>query len=435
MREEILLNGLQLEPTVTAIKEIASKNDIDIKQVNYINISVYNDNTACVWLINYDKKRTSDQWHYFNNNKGFEMPIFKETNINYLKNIFNLNKARLGENYKTANGYYFIKLANNKPSLLDLYKSTNETDFICFIAWDGYNFKTFTRLDNADHNFEYCYMRSLGYTFNKTEASKTRKNALEIYALHCTNLIENEIIYSRHYDRQRAQQDNAQKIFFTRYKIKDIFGYSKNGLSLSYYGGDYRAYGFNAFQGARINGYNLVFPREIMQDHEKQKEFIIKNAFDKSGYFVLDRREKLREKADKIKREKALNEWHAKDKTQYIKKINNYLLYLVNRFDKVLSLIRWSKVFLLHHLSEIKDLFNTLTRIKENITNEKYNSQQDLERTLNSYIAKIDMELLLTNDKNINNEKLGSYSDYEIIDNEIIKHYSWSSYDIPQRGE
>lgn len=421
------LKGLKVEPTLEAIKGECDKLQINFEDVNYIDVNVYRKEEtpkAFIWLVNHDK--TTNKYNYFNNNRAITIPVYADSELNHLKNILTLNKRRLGEHLRLVDGYYIRQAENNKPSTLQALKESYNKSFVCFAAWNGYSFKTFNIEDKKTVNFELCYMDGLGYTFNLTEANETRTKADKIFVILNDNLyIAPQIKHNSRLAKKVYNDPNK------RYKISDVFGeYKPDMIRPSYttrYNSDKSRYDYTI---VHLNGYAVELRPDFNDwTKEEQQQFIYNRAFDHSGYFKLNRVEELKRRAEQRKRNNARNYWINLDKTPFINKINSLQLRLQNEFNRLLTLDLFNNERLLDHLKSLKFLSDKINLYKSDF--DRFSSVKDYTEHLKAWEDKITIELILLNDRNINNTELKKYSDYKIVNSAIVNYYEWETAPTP----
>lgn len=184
--------------------------------------------------------------------------------------------------------------------MLEAFKSEG---FICFVAWNGYTFKTFNIFDKKTINFELCYLNGVNYSCTQKDANETRKAAKKVFALYgdTKKIAENE---KKHNERRRENSYNFIRDN-KRYNVKDLKMYIS-----------YRGECINnkfVYKSASIGGHS-----KALSGNETKKE-IFNLFFDKSGYFTAGRQETLKRNAEQRKQEKERREWENTNKSGFIK--------------------------------------------------------------------------------------------------------------------
>lgn len=433
LNNRILEAGLRLDPTLNAIKEEAEKLNINFEDVNMCDIHIdYNVNCARVWLIHYtNTKENGRNYQYFNNSHAIEIPLYLEDKETHLYNLLKIYRASLGEHYCPAKGYFIAQATDNKPQTLKKIKSYYQNAFICFCAWNGYSFKTFT-LDEEEKETRFKLIYNLGHSFNRTEAIKARKEAIKIFVI-LNNADMNEA--RRKHDQRQREKLNISEL--ERYTKKDIFNYNCGFISPSYTM-QQTATGY-IYTSVSFRGYSFkLCPEYNGWGKEQQQNYIFENCFDKNGYFILNKTENLKRRAEKIKKEKERATWENMSKDSFIKYIEDVKKVIKEKYIYINSLDLFVNFHLVQHLTALKELYNNFDKIANNLKENKYLTFADYQQHIKKYNNYIKIELLLLNEKNINNAACGSYKDYEItfdiVGNiqSIKNYYDWHNYATPQ---
>lgn len=428
--ETLKVKGLKEKETIQELKKAAESVGVDFSNVNYLDINAnYKDGYCLAWLINHDKD--TGKYNYFNESKAV-IPLFKEEITKHLENIFHTkdNIARLGESLRLTYGYYFKKAKDNKPQTLAQLKELCEKDFICFVGWNGYRFKTFT-IDTEESNktkpFEISFLFGVDYSFNITDANETRKNAVSVFAI-CNKELYNK---PQAIHTQRASQKKYIDNFY-RYDIKKVFDYKYDFMRPSYstqWNEEQKKYNHVSVS---LCGYSLPLSKEYdYKAREEQQKEVFDLFFDKNGYFKRNRIEELKRKAKEKKEENERKAWNVKNKDFYNNKIKKAQEQIKRAAAELNKNNLFENTHLLKHIESLKFLFDKLEYIKKEEVQNSYKNEQDYKDIYNCWMDKITIELILLNDKNINNKELRPYSDYVISGNKIVNRYEWSTYPTP----
>lgn len=424
MIQQIENAGLNVAKTLDALKEQAEKINIDFDAVNYLDINKYpNEGKCSIWMINYDKNGDR-QYNYFNDSKAVEVKYYPISTKKYLYNLLKNNRARMGEGLIINNGYLLSETTDNKPTTLEQIKEHFKKEFVCFVAWDGFQFRTFTIQGKKTFNYRLCWMDGINYTYNLGEANETRKKAKNIFVLlhkDAENLTAPRVL---HYKRK----DNRKETNNTRYNIKDVFCYNCENVR-PVYTSIQTADGWK-YTKVSFCGYSLPLPMEFNDMNKtQQNEYIFNNCFDKSGYFILGNRERIKRATEQVKRSKDRQEWETCDKSGIVNQIESIKVILLDRYNYLLKQDLFNKPHLVQHLTALKELYNTFDNFKIKFDN--YQSKKEFEKYFKPYLEKLQIELIITNYKNIDNISLGTYGDYLFKDGVIVNRYDWRNLATP----
>lgn len=368
--QRIAEHGLNEEKTIQQINTILQTIPQEEKDVNFVEFGGSRDGSCFVWLTNYDKE--TNKYFYlcekYHEHKAWTIKRYNEKPQKLLKILIaaKTQNADFKKSQKPKDGYFIKELKNNKPLTLLAAKDKN---FVCFVAFKWFFSDGSPRINEIDiDEYKETYKNNFFGFGGAWDANTARKEAESVYAVYNKQMPQ-YLDQKKKANEKRLQRANNRpnkqykKYFYTDESVfNDLLSY-KNDLHF------YNGFSHNSLLKHEFDTVSTgSYIRYKGKDYPKTTEPMTRQQFfdmvvDKSGYFVLDYRYNLEQRADQLKkereqerREKARQEWNNLNHAPQVAEINKYLMQLhieiSNRstFENLLQLDTWEELKQLREL-------------------------------------------------------------------------------------
>ena len=412
IKETILNKRLDLDATLKELKKASGKyNEV----VNYINISVNNDNTIYCWCINYNE--VNNKYNYLNGGKADTLPLHEAKN--YKKLLLDLINLK-SDDFKTEaqkvlkNNFYVKELENNKPSIM--LKAKNN----CFVSFAIFgSHQKINEINRNDDKKEYS-ANFLKASNNYWDAKTIRKEAQKVFAVYNKKYAE-YIRLQDEAEQKRQNRKNNKINDFMRFNYCDKdFQEAKNIFNFTIYNFSYNSltdHRFDSCPSACIsyNG-NKYDPKA---DNRRE---VFNYMIDKNGYFILKKKAELYQRAKELKRqrqqeakEKAHQLWINSPKDEEEKALHRYLTDLQN---KIILLSDFNSLLNSDNFSILKKWRELYLNFAKQLNYSNYTDAQEWGDKLNEKIKEFNFYNKAVN-KGVFN-KIACYHQYDLINDVYV---------------
>ena len=391
IKEEIIKEGLNLTKTVKQLEEIAATIPSD-KAINYCNIETHKEKTAFIWVIHHDPK--INKYDYLSDNNGHGNGHAWTVNAHYEKNtkkiINNLielttKKSNFLKTCKPVNGYKMEQLPNNKPLTLINAINNNFVSFICVKHIGGYYLKYNEIGINEETKKEYA-REFFNMSSNCCDARTVRKECDEIFAIYNKQMPQYLEARKQAAEKRNQRANNQPQKEYKKYSYtdKDLFNDLMNYKNCLHF---YNGFSHNSLLK---HEFDTVAPGSYIsykgKEYPKTTEPMTRQQFfnmvvDKSGYFVLDYRYNLEQRAEQLKRqreqerrEKAQNEWINSDHTEQADEIKRYMQAL--KINYILPCLGFDELLKDNSIKKMQILKDTYKELGNLLNFDKFSAEK-----------------------------------------------------------